>query len=246
MVCGWNVIFGCPGCRRSQVFTMPSRNQEIGAVMALLSEMSGDANGEFSPSIYETARLVRYTPSLRGRVARVRFLVDAQHTDGSWGGPDGYGLVPTLSATEALLTVGRHLPDGGMRTEVVRAVDGGLCALFARLNTGDPSPLPDTVAVELIVPGLIAAINAQLDSLEREPLDGLGGRQPGLRLLPPDGLNGALLGRLRVGAWSSAAASRSEEETPSLVSRSRAASTSAALGVGCWVVMWAHLRRRAG
>jgi hypothetical protein len=176
---------------------MPSRNQEIRAVVALLSEMSGDTDGEFSPSIYETARLVRYTPSLRGHVQRVRFLVDAQHADGSWGGPDGYGLVPTLSATEALLTVGRRLPDGGMRTEVIRAADRGLRALFARLNAGEPPPLPDTVAVELIVPGLIAAINAQLDLLEREPLAGLGGRQPGLRLLPPDGMNDALLTRLR-------------------------------------------------
>ena len=32
------------------------------------------------------------------------YLLAEQRGDGCWGAPDGYGLVPTLSATEALLT----------------------------------------------------------------------------------------------------------------------------------------------
>ena len=177
-----------------------SRDHRVGvtnAVAELLSEMSGDPHGVFSPSVYETARLVRFTPSLRGHIQRVRFLIDHQSWDGGWGGPDEYGLAPTLSATEALLTVLRNLPQGEEYEKVIRSVDAGLRWLFVRLNARDRVRLPDTVAVEIIVPGLIMDINAQLDRLDREPLPGLGWRYSGHRLHLPDGADDELLSRLR-------------------------------------------------
>lgn len=170
-------------------------------VTTLLSEMSSDPHGEFSPSVYETGRLVTGTPSLRGHEQRVRFLLDHQHQEGGWGGAGGYGLVPTLSATEALLTVLQHMPEGnGPRVrygDVVRSVDRGLRALFKRLNTGNQLSLPDTVAVEIVVPGLIAAINSHLDQLDRKTLTGLAAWNGGQRLVPPHGADGELLARLR-------------------------------------------------
>jgi halimadienyl-diphosphate synthase len=132
--------------------------------------MSGDRYGRFSPSIYETGRLVRYVPSLRGHRGRVRFLLDQQRRDGGWGGAEGHGLVPTLSATEALLSV---IPNPRLsigRDELVGSVDRGLRALFGWLNAREATPLPDTVAVEIVVPGLINEINSRL---ERNPLPGL-------------------------------------------------------------------------
>jgi halimadienyl-diphosphate synthase len=146
--------------------------------------MATDPLGDFSPSVYETARLVRHVPSLRGHVRRVRFLLEEQRADGGWGGPGEYDLVPTLSATAALLAVARN-PPADSATAVPSATERGLSLLSGRLNTGEPVRLPDTVAVEIVVPGLIAEINAHLGT-------GLA-RLPGEsdRLL--DGLRGALV-----------------------------------------------------
>ncbi|GLY51074.1 prenyltransferase/squalene oxidase repeat-containing protein [Lentzea sp. NBRC 102530] len=88
--------------------------------------------------MYETGRLVALAPWLKGHQARIRYLLDSQHADGTWGGPGEYALVPTLSAVDAL---GRH-----------PAARRGLAALRRLLSR--PVKLPDTVAVELIVPAL--------------------------------------------------------------------------------------------
>jgi hypothetical protein len=114
--------------------------------------------GQVSPSVYETARLVTLAPWLPGHDARVRFLVDGQRADGAWGGPGGYALVPTLSAVEALLTALRR-PDAPVQW-LVPAVDRGLRALAAL--GADRDGLPDTPAIEVIVPALRAAVNAHL------------------------------------------------------------------------------------
>jgi Squalene-hopene cyclase C-terminal domain/Prenyltransferase and squalene oxidase repeat len=165
--------------------------------VTLVAEMSNDLEGDFSLSVYETARLVRYAPSLRGHARRIRFLLDEQHPDGGWGGRNGYGLVPALSATEALLSVIRtpRAQSGSLirRGELTSSVNRGLRALFHRMNTGEPVPLPDTVAVEIVVPGLIAEINSQLD---RDPPAGLE-EWRGRRLAQHPGGNERLLAGLR-------------------------------------------------
>ncbi|MBF8189309.1 hypothetical protein ITP53_26960 [Nonomuraea sp. K274] len=103
--------------------------------------------GQVSASIYETGRLVTLAPWLTGHRERVEYLLKTQRPDGSWGAPDGYGLVPTLSATEALLAAGS-----------TEAAHRGLAALRERLpHAGE---LPDMPAVDLIVPSLVALINA--------------------------------------------------------------------------------------
>lgn len=156
--------------------------QLVESVSALLSEMAADPYGMFSPSVYETGRLVTSTPSLAGHRRRVRFLLDEQHQDGTWGGPGEYGLVPTLSATEALLCTLRRTRDGDGR--LARSTDRGLRALVDRVTA---PALPDTVAVEIIVPALIGEINVHLDQLGRG----------GDRLVAPPGTNPELLGRIR-------------------------------------------------
>ncbi|MCA1672079.1 MAG: prenyltransferase, partial [Actinobacteria bacterium] len=69
--------------------------------------------------------------------------------------------------------------------------------LFEWLNTGNRLPLPDTVAVEIVVPGLIVEINSHLDRLDREPLPGLAAWQEAPRLVPPPGADSELLVQLR-------------------------------------------------
>lgn len=119
--------------------------------------MLGEPAGQVTPSLYETARLVSLSPWLIGHAERVRYLLRRQRADGGWGPPEGYAMVPTVSATEALLAV---LHPAAESQVLIRAVDRGLQAL-ARLLRAGPA-IPDTPAVDLIVPALLAAINGHL------------------------------------------------------------------------------------
>ncbi|WP_307870843.1 prenyltransferase/squalene oxidase repeat-containing protein [Micromonospora sp. C51] len=130
-----------------------------GQVRDLVAEMMRDPAGRTSPSPYETARLVSLAPWLIGHSDRVRYLLDTQRPDGGWGPPGGYGLVPTLSATEALLTVLHADPPADL-ARLVHAVDRALVALTGLVNDG--GPLPDTPALDMIVPALADRINDHL------------------------------------------------------------------------------------
>src|SRR5690606_38476163 len=115
----------------------------------LLSSLMARPWGQVTASVYETGRLVALAPSLPGHRERIAYLMARQRPDGTWGAPDGYDLVPTLSATDALLGVE---PSGGP-PGAAAAARAGLAAL-RRLLAG-PLTLPDMPAVELIVPALI-------------------------------------------------------------------------------------------
>ncbi|NIH80195.1 prenyltransferase/squalene oxidase repeat-containing protein [Amycolatopsis viridis] len=153
----------------------------------LVHAMASDPDGDFSPSVYETARLVTLIPDLAGHANRVAFLLTQQAPDGSWGGPEGYGLLPTLSATEALLTEFRR----GRASPVLAAAQRGLRSLATRWGPELRVELPDTVAVEILVPSLVSAVNAHLDALAADGIALTAGRRlphpPGTR---PDVLDG--------------------------------------------------------
>ncbi|MEW2432376.1 prenyltransferase/squalene oxidase repeat-containing protein [Micromonospora sp. NPDC047644] len=138
--------------------------------------------GKVAASVYETGRLVAVAPWLDGHHQRISFLVRSQRPDGAWGPPEGYALVPTLSATDALLAV---LSDGRSGTQLLAPVARGLRALVDTLLRMDARTLPDTPALDLIVPALVDTINGRLAGLERGVADRLA-RAP----LPlPAGLN---------------------------------------------------------
>jgi hypothetical protein len=59
-----------------------------------------------------------------------------------------------LSAVEALLTTLRTPQDGGRRSRLVAATGQGLHVLLDRLLAAH-EPVPDTPAVDLIVPALV-------------------------------------------------------------------------------------------
>jgi hypothetical protein len=157
-----------------------------------------------SPSVYETGRVVTLAPWLRGQATRVSWLLRQQNPDGRWGGPGAYGLVPTLSATEALLTTARRLADGkpstirGLSTvdrgAVVQAAVRGLSALRTLLRPTDLD-LPDMPAIDLIAPALVQEINSHLAADRARPLTGV---MPRSRALPSHPrLGGERLARLR-------------------------------------------------
>ncbi|HEU5157119.1 MAG TPA: prenyltransferase/squalene oxidase repeat-containing protein [Streptosporangiaceae bacterium] len=181
-------------------------------VQALIAELLERPWGQVSPSVYETGRLVTLSPWLTGDVARIGFLLDAQRADGGWGAADdGYALVPTLSATEALLSVrGRrrrhdrgpadhgpadhgpadHGPadHGPADARLTRAAVRGL-DMLADLLAGNGPLVPDMPAIELIVPYLIGRINRHLAAPD---LPWRGGR-----LTPPPGMEDAKLKAVR-------------------------------------------------
>ncbi|MGF1429836.1 terpene synthase family protein [Kitasatospora sp. LaBMicrA B282] len=124
-----------------------------------VSKVFADAWGSVSPSVYETARLIALAPWLDGHRHRLDFLLDEQAPGGHWGPSGGLGLVPTLSAVEALLVVlGRGDREAAeLRDRVDDAAAAGLRSLAYHLDSHDE--LPDTAAHELIVPTLVAGIN---------------------------------------------------------------------------------------
>ncbi|MEV5413413.1 hypothetical protein AB0K60_31845, partial [Thermopolyspora sp. NPDC052614] len=174
---------------------------------ALVDDLVNVPWGRTSPSIYETGRLVALAPWLRGHADRLRFLTSTQRPDGGWGGPGGYALVPTLSATEAVLSALSALsqlpalrsPPHGEAVDIdglSQAAGRGLARLFAWLRDGPAPPLPDTPAIELIVPALVEEINGHLAALADAPPPGLDAWR-GARLPPPRGMDDGLLGAVR-------------------------------------------------
>ncbi|MGY0007384.1 prenyltransferase [Micromonospora sp. I033] len=166
----------CPDDRRAE------------QVRDLVAAMVANPAGETSASVYETGRLVGLAPWLPGHDVRVSWLLDRQRADGGWGGPGGYALVPTLSATEALLTVLRR-GDHGTAAALAGAAHRGLAFLAGALDAGAP---PDLPATDLIVPALREAVDRHL----AQPPAGLA-EWAGVRLPLPAGLDPGRLARVR-------------------------------------------------
>ncbi|WP_242902883.1 prenyltransferase/squalene oxidase repeat-containing protein [Actinomadura terrae] len=164
---------------------------------ALVAGLTSEPWGQVSPSVYETGRLVSLAPWLTGHEERLRFLLAAQRQDGGWGARDGYAIVPTLSATEGVLSSLRAR-DSGLDPQVLaRAADRGLRAADALLTGGRGRPVPDMPAIELISAYLTELLNGHLAALDAAPISGLDAWLGGARLSLPHGWDGALLEPIR-------------------------------------------------
>ncbi|WP_204003276.1 prenyltransferase/squalene oxidase repeat-containing protein [Micromonospora lutea] len=139
----------------------------VDAAGDLIAQLEREPHGQVSASVYETGRLVADAPWLTGHGRRLAYLLRQQGVDGTWGAADGYALVPTASAVEALLAALVRAdpaePGGPTRADLAVAGRRGLVAL-ARLLDAAPS-MPDTPAADLIVPALAARIDAHLDRM---------------------------------------------------------------------------------
>ncbi|WP_019632368.1 prenyltransferase/squalene oxidase repeat-containing protein [Actinomadura atramentaria] len=169
-----------------------------GAAAELVASLVEHPWGQVSPSVYETGRLVAHTPWLTGHRERVAFLLAAQRPDGSWGAPvAGYALVPTLSATDALLSVLRADP-GAHGGAVAHAAARALDAVFTRFSgpSSPDRPLPDMPAIELIAPYLAERIDGHLAALRDRPVPGLAA-YAGRRIVLPAELDDGKLALVR-------------------------------------------------
>ena len=117
----------------------------------------GVRDGSFGDSRAMASRPQRTRPVSRGQPAARRKL----------GERDGYGLVPTLSATEAVLT---SLPrERDRRASLLPVIDAALRTLGPLLRRRMGRRLPDTPAIEIIIPALTATVNAHLIVSESLP-----------------------------------------------------------------------------
>ncbi|MGH3388954.1 MAG: prenyltransferase/squalene oxidase repeat-containing protein [Actinomadura sp.] len=173
------------------------------AARELVSGLLDEPWGQVSPSVYETGRLVTLAPWLDGQAYRLEWLVAMQRADGRWGARhNGYALVPTLSATEAIVGAlrswGRRDAAGVDRAKLIKAADQGLHVLFRWLHGNDGElQLPDMPAIELIVPSLIALINEHVESLRNELVPGLDSWRGTEAFRPPAGLDDGVLATIR-------------------------------------------------
>jgi hypothetical protein len=160
-----------------------------------VTSVDGDPWGSVRPSVYETARVISSAPWLPGHDRRIMWLLNEQADDGSWGeGPMPHRLLPTLSAVEAVLSVLRYdASPRRIREELDSAATKGLAALR---NLPAAGPWPDTAAIEILVPSLVAQINEHQDQPTFRALPRLGAWSRGERLGLPRGFDGALPDRV--------------------------------------------------
>ena len=106
----------------------------LGRAGTLLASLVRQPWGQMSPSVYETARLVPLGPGLRGDQDRIAYLLAVQRADGGWGTGDPYRLVPTLSATDAILSALRRTDQHDGDGMLAAAASRGLTALTTWLR----------------------------------------------------------------------------------------------------------------
>lgn len=130
----------------------------VGPAQLLLDGLTKE--GQISPSIYETGRVVSLLPGLDGHPERIEFLLATQRSEGYWG-PEhaGYALIPTLSAIEALFAVQWN---GSSSLPIASALRRALLGL-AGLTRNGCVELPDLPAADLVVSFLIPRIERHLE-----------------------------------------------------------------------------------
>lgn len=118
-----------------------------------------------SPSVYDTAQVLRHLPSGEENWPVVQWLLGQQHADGGWGEPvmPLHRDIPTLAA---LLALRQH----DRRKETREALDAGL--LFLRKQAPlwtclQVDELP--VAAEILVPHLLEQLGLPETELSRKP-----------------------------------------------------------------------------
>jgi len=111
----------------------------------------GKDGGIISPSIYDTAQVLRFHPPKDGIESTLEWLLSQQQADGGWG-DSAFPLtrdMPTLAAILALATYSEPWQDS-------QAIDAGIRFLNGQTDYwGDELPDDLPVAAELIIPVLL-------------------------------------------------------------------------------------------
>ncbi len=148
----------------------------IDEIRHLLMTLDTDG-GLLTPSVYETAQVLRFCPDTSHPAGVAEWLLRQQEADGGWGDPATplYRAVPTAAALLALV---ERAPQN-VRTR--QAVAAGIEA-FATMAAHWQAPLPDDlpIAAELVLPQMLDAAQRSglpLPTTHFEPLRQLGRRR---------------------------------------------------------------------
>ncbi|HXF61451.1 MAG TPA: prenyltransferase/squalene oxidase repeat-containing protein, partial [Caldilineaceae bacterium] len=134
---------------------MDVRIDAILAELRTLIEDLGKDGGLISPSVYDTAQVLRLYPPKEGVEAGLEWLLSQQHDDGGWGAPSWLMArdVPTLAALLALQTYRRD-------QTAQKAIEAGLAFLRRQAAQWDVVHIDAfPVAVEVILPYLLQEAN---------------------------------------------------------------------------------------
>lgn len=158
--------------------TQPRRGHRSGEVpgdvphqiCAQLLKIRYAATSDLSPAWYDTAQIVRtwsrHPGILPEAVAQsgLDTLLRTQHRDGSWGytrAPGAYRVVPTLAAATALTAASARLSPA-TTARAAAAADAAVAFIAGDPQRIAPHRLPDTIAVEFIVPSLLETLEQEL------------------------------------------------------------------------------------
>ncbi|MCO1581673.1 hypothetical protein M8C13_38585 [Crossiella sp. SN42] len=137
------------------------------AVLDLIEDSLDDPLSDVRGGFYDTGQVLRACAGTPGRIAEtvanaaLGHLLSRQNEDHSWGSPVWpveYRLVPTLGAVTGLAGVVASR-GAGTADDVHVALRHGLGFLAAHADHVSVATMPDTVAVELIVPAMLADLD---------------------------------------------------------------------------------------
>ena len=138
--------------------------------------------GLMSPSIYDTAQAVRFSPQRKKFRETLEWLLAQQHADGGWGDPAAPKTrdVPTIASILALHTY-RDRVASSTKAAIEAAIQGGLAFLHEQVALWQ-QPLDEDlpVGVELILPRLLedaAAAGLDIPTTQYRNLLPLGNRK---------------------------------------------------------------------
>lgn len=137
---------------------------QFAELQALVADL-GKEGGLISPSIYDTAQVIRLYPPPEGPQPAIEWLLHQQHSDGGWGEPSTpYARdVPTLSAILALHSYPQE------RTNRA-ATAAGLDFLEKQAEQWSDLPIDALpIATEMILPYLLEEANRAGLTLDRQP-----------------------------------------------------------------------------
>ena len=137
----------------------PSMDERAGSLLDELRNLMGDLGedgGLISPSVYDTAQVLRRYPPPEGVEPGLEWLLGQQRQDGGWGEPEKPITrdIPTLAAMLALHELGHGRP-------AQAAVEAGREFLERREWSWQDVPMDAVpIAAELILPDLLEQAHA--------------------------------------------------------------------------------------
>lgn len=128
----------------------------LGDLRIVIADLRQDG-GLMSPSIYDTAQVLRFSPPAHGLEQTIEWLMAQQHEDGGWGDPSAPRTrdIPTIASLLALNLYRDVVP-------TAHALKEGVTFLHEQVRYWDGSLSDDLpVGAELILPRLLEEANRQ-------------------------------------------------------------------------------------